>query len=501
MAYTFLDERAFAAAGGEEREGVCYSPCITEDQGKIVTVFPLSHRLEEALERIPFGEVLETLGAHLPAREEQVVSVFPRRIRGEGEESPDLFYHRLLEELSGAASRFEFTLPGRVFRSLKAPGKLYFPSSIGRGEAYGHLPRAALTNSPEAKGIYSKMMCTSLLINQLRGDKARKHAAREELWKAQGGDLFEPPAPPTSPPPPGGASPSRAIARGVLRKAAYRSLLEAEKVSRGKGDFSPSLSGFDFDFDGRIEYLFQGSPLNCYVQTGGASVFELDYLPRSWNYLDTLSTEESGGALERRTAFADYLLPPQGEEGEGRFCGAERFEAAAMDRAEGTVCFRLPLVPGEPFGMVELEKTYQLKGDTLRARYALHNRGNDPETFVLSPRLDFSFPGEGADCLALAKRPQNPPFQEGSFEAAGVLELQDLRNEVLISLEASQSFGGRVFPVYGGETGEAYQSTCILPRFPFHLEPGEDARLELRLRLSPLHNPGIPEEDREAACK
>jgi hypothetical protein len=477
MAYSFLNERAFAAAGGACFGETCFAPCITEDQGKIITMFPISHRIGEALTRESFASVLESVAARLPADREHTVTVFPDRIRGEGEGSPELFYHRLFEELSGAESRFEFALPGRVFRGLKDPGKLYFPSSAGWGADYCHLPRRCLTEYPEAKGIYAKMMFTHLLINQLRGDKARKRTAREELWKAQGGDLFQG----------GGKAP---LYRHPLRKAVYRALLEAEKISRGKGNFSPSLSSFDFEFDGQGDYLFQGDPLNCYIRPGGASVFELDYLPRSWNYLDTLS-----GRGYRRTAFADWLLPPSFSPREewadnfpgARFCGEERFEPAEMDRVKGTIRFRLPPRPELPLGAAEIEKTYHLKKDALTAEYLLRNRGDRIEEFVLAPRIDLSFPGEGEAFLRLARRPSGPPEPgEGAFfEGAEALEFQDLKNEVLITFSANRVFPGRVFPVYGGDP-VGYQSHCLLPLFPLRLEPGESWTAEFRLRFSSL---------------
>jgi hypothetical protein len=482
MGYTVLDERAFAAAGGDGPGEAGYAPCITEDQGKIVTVFPLFRWLEEALEREPLARVLESLAARLPAGGEHIVTVFPRRFRAERGEAPESFFQQLFEDLSHSPPRFEFSLPGRVFRGLKNSGKLYFPSSIGRGAAYGHLPRQALTSHPEAKGIYSKMMFTHLLINQLRGDKARKRTAREELWKSQGGDLFY--APENFRGIPGEGLP---LYRHPLRKAAYRSLLEAEKASREKGNFSPSLSGFDFDFDGQPEYLFQGNPLNCYIGTAGAAIFELDYLPRSWNYLDTFSPPGESG--RRRTAFADYLFPPASASeaaGGGRFCGAERFEAAAMDRAQGTVRFRLSPRPELPFGMVELQKTYCLKRDALTAEYVLYNRGSDPLEFTLVPRLDFSFAGGDEDSLRVFKRPGgDPPAQDGSFGDAEVLELQDLKNGVLLSFSANRSFQGRILPVCAGEDG-GYQSTCLSPQFFLGLKAGESWTAEFRLRLSPL---------------
>ena len=90
----------------------------------------------------------------------------------------------------------------------------------------------------------------------------------------------------------------------------YRSLIEAEKIIRATEIFAPSIIGVDFDADNVIEYLYQGSELNAYLHTRGGALFELDFLPASCNYLDTLA-QRDGGRSERASAphaFIDHFL-------------------------------------------------------------------------------------------------------------------------------------------------------------------------------------------------
>ncbi|GHU05843.1 glycosyl hydrolase [Spirochaetia bacterium] len=462
MTYTFLSERAFAAAGGEDTAGLYYEPAITEDQGKIITVFPLAHRVEAMLERDGFPPVFMSLAEKLcNGKKDHTIALSLKKISHDEKEPPEVYYHRIFGELDAVGDSIEFVTPNKIFRSLRDAPKLYFPSSSGSGTAYHHLPRSVLISYPEVNGIYSKMMFVHLLINQLRGDKARKRNAREELWKAQGKDVF---------------ADKLALCRHPLRKAAYRALLEAEKISRGKGDFNAALSRFDFDFDGREEYLFKGDPLNCYVRSEGATVFELDYLPRSWNYLDTYGA---------RSAFVDYLLPPafsakenRPEETAGaRFCGRERY-TALDNKDKDVLSFVLPS-PGEgPFGQIEIAKTYRLKKDTLTLHYELCNRGKTNEALIFAPQFDLSFGGPGEAFLHI-------PIDGEYFESAGTLEMQDLKNEVLVVFSSDHAFSGKITPVYTGENGaEAYQSTCFLPLFPVQLLPGESWKGELKLRFS-----------------
>jgi hypothetical protein len=351
------------------------------------------------------------------------------------------------------------------------------------------------------------MIFTSVLISQLRGDKSRKQSAREELWKAQGCDLFFLPE-------------KRGLCRHSLRKAAYRSLIGAERITREKGKFSPSLVQFDFDFDGEAEYLFQDFQLNCYIQPMGAGIFELDYLPKTWNYLDAGSVGENGEEPCRRTAFADYLLPadagtevllgaappPAGV----RRCCAEKYEAA-LDRAKGKVCFTLPAYPAEQaasvaFGTIELIKCFFLKKDVLAVSYAIANRGAESRHFRFVSEINLSFAGEGDDFVRFfacktglkdtplsASQSASPSQEAVSFQSAvssdaivyihgaGGLKMQDLKNEVQINLTSAKPFDGCLA---SARIGEHYQSSRIMPLFELSLESGEIWSNEFYLKFS-----------------
>jgi alpha-amylase len=153
--------------------------------------------------------------------------------------------------------------------------------------------------------MYAKMQYTHVLVNQIRGDKYRKQAAREELWKGQCHAAYW-------------HGNHGGIYSNRLRKNVYRSLIEAEKKTRERGIFIPSVVTVDFDMDGVDEYLYQGQDLNAYVHTEGGVLFELDYLPISWNYLDTLArrresyhtseVEARGYDSHPRKSFVDHFF-------------------------------------------------------------------------------------------------------------------------------------------------------------------------------------------------
>jgi hypothetical protein len=482
MAYTFLDEGQFAAAGLQGED--LYVPCISEDQGKIITVFPISGKLKAAMAESSPHEALEKLTASLVPDRDWVISVFPEVPI----QNAELSWHEFFEDLSCCESLLEFTSPGKYIKGHRSLKKAYFPDS--RGRQY-------LIEYPEANGIYSKMVFSHMLINQLRGDKSRKRSAREELWKAQGADVFC-------------SLEKGGICHGSVRKTAYRALLGVEKITRETGAFIPSLMNFDFDLDNEGEYLFQGERINCYIRLEGAGIFELDYLPKTWNYLDTFNCLKSGDypagnrsvrhPVSRRGAFSDRILPEGisledalgSRSAETRFCGGERFEPGEMDRNRGKVSFILPEKKDIPFGQIGVEKSYQLRKDTLIVAYTLINRGTEAAIFQFAPGIDLSFPGEGEDFVRVLKGNTGiKPGSDGgiSLKDTESLKFQDLKNEVVINLSSSKALDARIFPVrtpccIEGNTQELYQSTCIMPLLAVTLNPGEAWKNEFALKIS-----------------
>jgi hypothetical protein len=480
MAYTFLTEDRFRLAGlsGED----LYAPCLSEDQGKLISVFPISRSLEALFgpgedPSVPFVEALSSLAKELPDAVSRVAAVFPdpcRSMDSSGE--AELYWYRFFQGL--ADSSFDFTTPGRFIKGRRGLRKAYFPGSADR---------QYLVDYPEANGIYAKMVFSHMLINQLRGDKARKHTALEELWKAQGYDAFCP-------------AESGGVYRGDLRKSAFRSMLEAEKITRENGNFIPCLMNFDFDLDNEDEYLFQGEYINCYVRLEGAGLFELDYLPRSWNYLDTFAHPR-----DQPSGFSDLILPASlgaGDlalaetfNGPGiRRCAGERFQAGDMDKVRCKARFILPEKDQGPFRSIRMEKGYQLRKDTLTVTYSLRNSGEEEENFCFVPMAELSFPGDGEEYQRITSGGAGiPPVPAEGAGLSGVksVKFHDIKNEVILTLEADKVFDGRIIPVYCQIPGEeklpgrgAYQSTRVIPLFKVRLPPGESWKLAFSLKFT-----------------
>ena len=496
MNYTFLEDRQFSGAGAKPNEAGLFFPCITEDQGKLITVFPiarsLGRQLRAAASTQPSGEtggvakiLREQVLEKLPDGDFPLV-VFPFGSEAAPHGETAFSYESFFQELSGAESGIEFTTASRVSKTIRNLKRVYFPGAWAHPSTGQEThPRQFLADYPEAGGIYAKMIYVHTLINnQLRGDKTRKRTALEELWKAQDSSVFSL-----------GTAASPGLFHAPVRKAAYHSLLEAEKITREKGKFVPSLSVFDFDLDGEGEYIFQDDKLNCCVKSRGAGIFELDYLPAAWNYLDTLSLQRG----ERRRAFVDWLAPAgtladDGGPGgipSGVFCGGEDYDISETDRVRRRLRFRLPPRANALLGEIEIEKTWQMKKNSIALEYVLRNCETKQVSFVFCPQLDLSFPGEGENFLRVLVQ------REGGKEGAAFdgevtikntkgLEFQDIKNETLITLETSRSFDARIFHVRTGLDGRGeYQSTCIMPFFSVSLEGGDKTwKVTFSLKIS-----------------
>ena len=471
MSYTFLSQDQFIQAGLKGSD--LFSPCISEDQGKLVTIFPLSLSAGKDLEEKSFSQVFIDLKNRLEETNgdcgsEITISVFPERVSSSPEEAPDAAWNRFFEEISLSENIVETILPSKKLRSQKTLKKSSFPNSSSVKDDI--LPRRFLIENNEANGIYSKMIFTNVLINQLKGDKARKLNARDELWKAQDSCLF---------------SPGSGQYMNELRKSAYSSLLRAERLTRDKGKFVSSLIQYDFDFDGKKEYLFQDAKINCYIQLRGASVFELDYLPKDWNYLDCGSVNN-----ERRAAFADIITSPENkingnfnaDENNSRLCLNEQYEAKAQDR-KGKSCFKLnALAEDIPFSKIEINKCYMLKRDALIVSYMIRNTAKDAQTFQFIPEIDFSFYGIDDESVRFFTTDANgkDTHIKENFDGDN-LKILDVRNEVQILFSSVKPFSGSLLQAF---YKDLYQASRILPGFIISLESGESWSNEFSLKFS-----------------
>ena len=298
--------------------------------------------------------------------------------------------------------------------------------------------------------MYAKMMNTHILVNQVRGDKYKKKAAQNELWKGQSHHAYW-------------NSGAGGIYDNELRKAVYRSLIEAEKITRATEIFAPSILSVDYDMDNRTEYLYQGSELNAYIHSIGGALFELDFLPASWNYLDTMidregQREKVSGECEasryERKAFLDHFFAPGArlEEFQGGSLAesgdflSSPYEMVELNRALPELLMRRDgavAIDGLERPL-RVEKRFVFRPRSIDVYYQLTNSGTEAMSATFGVEINVSLAARSAENgrLFLLDEDRKKEISSDAADIEGVqgLLVHDVRNEVSITLSSVQAF-------------------------------------------------------------
>lgn len=316
--YTVLDDCHFRNAGltNEQLNGYF----LTEDQGRLLKVFPGSEHLRYLL---PFRPVQETID-HLRELGERVpgaVAVFG----DDGEKFgtwPDTKKHvyedgwlvQFFDALSENRDWLKTTTLAETAQNTRACGKVYVPDASYREMTEWALPTEAQVNYdhlvhdmhdtpewqrikpflrggywrnfkvkyPETNEMYARMMYVSSVIEQLQQEgqsgsdfnKAIEHLYRGQCncpyWHGAFGGVYLP----------------------HLRNAIFQELIKAEncldRVSQ-KSTTSVEAVADDFNFDGLNEVRLANSELFCWVSPSrGGMMYELDVRSIAHNLLATL---------------------------------------------------------------------------------------------------------------------------------------------------------------------------------------------------------------------
>jgi alpha-amylase len=536
--YTFLDDGQFIAAGAEEDE--LMRPFIAEDQGKIITLLPLCTPLTALSPGADPAEAIALLHDAADSSGDRVAVLLDDGSRYQDQPGAPRgsfaggWFEAFLRLVTENAEWLEPVTPTRFLREQPPAEKLYVPSSCSQQSAGWLLPprrrrahpeaqkqaategrphgffRQFLTRYPEGELMYAKMMYTHVLVNQLRGDKYKKKSAQNELWKGQCHNAYWF----------GGAG---GIYSNILRKEVYRSLIEAEKITRATEIFAPSIISVDFDMDATAEYLYQGSELNAYVHPRGGLLFELDFLPAAWNYLDTMARRDESSPPRRkegppvdryaRKGFMDHFFEPD--------CGVEAFdrtdyveagdflrgmyEVVDLNRSLPEVLLRRTGTVAAPGGPcpVEIEKRYVFRPRSIDVYYRLTNRGSAELAARFGVEMNLSLASRSPESGRIFLLDEDKKSEIGSErrETEGVrgLLVRDVPNDVSITFSsareslcwslpvetvtpggspagaAARRDGGPRVDAGAPEEGQevTFQSYCFVPQWRLALASGE----------------------------
>ncbi len=523
MDYTFLEDSQFRSAGVEEED--LFQPAIAEDQGKIITIFPLSSPFAALIPEGTAGKAIDFLNGAADEEGTKVAVLLEDGARlgelpsGERGSFAGGWFEEFFRLAMENAEWLEPVTPTSCMRELAPAGKLYVPCSSSSRMAAWALPprrrrlylealkrsvgdeelasfikggvfRQFLSRYPEGELMYAKMIYTHILVDQVRGDKYKKKAAQNELWKGQCHHAYWHGA-------------SGGIYSNILRKAVYHSLIEAEKITRATEIFAPSIISVDFDMDTNDEYLYQGSELNGYIHKRGGVLFELDFLPAAWNYLDTFARRDESGQTKKREAgpvdrlprwaFMDHFLAPD--------CSIESFDAVGFtetgDFLQGlyevvelnrslpeVLLRRLGTVRvGETSHPVEIEKRFIFRPRSIDVYYRVTNKAEAelPARFAVEINVSLASRSPESGRLFLLEEDRKTDLASERFELEGVrgLLVRDVLNEVSITLSSAREFLCWSLPVETvtphSDDGQEriFQSYCFVPQWRLSLAAGE----------------------------
>ncbi|MDR0909986.1 MAG: hypothetical protein LBM77_09505 [Spirochaetaceae bacterium] len=416
LAYTFLDSSYFFHSGVQI--DILNRPYLTEDLGKTVTIFPLFRPSD--LEYLYSIENVQKDDA------DHVVSINLCHYGNKEGRAP----WKYLEEYAKDESKYHLVLPNECYKKIKRISRCYISTKES-----GEHPMQTIARNPEASALYSRILYTEIIINQIHGDKERKNSAREEIWKAQSIDAFR-------------EGYKDGIRRAKAHAEAYSALLHAELLAREKKSFSPSLSVFDYDFDGEDEYLFQGSQINTYVQKPGARIFELDFLPGPWNYLN------------KKCGFEDSL--------NGKLI-KDLYDCVSQERTRTKQKASFKLEKNEY--AIEINKTFILQKDSLTCLYKLINRSLQNKDFTFSTEIPLCFKDIDEKYLRI--------ISSGAHESPQGIEFQDIVNEAIIAITTKIPQSPQI-----SKDKDNLDTMIVHYSSPVSLKPGEIWSNEFCLRFS-----------------
>lgn len=313
--YITLDDSHFRAAGLRDEElGGGY---VTEDEGRMLRVYPASEKLRYLIPYAQVPEILAYLRSLLPAEGERLVcyaddgekfGVWPRTFKHVYE---DGWLNRLLSALGQAQAEgwLVCSTLSAAHDALPSAGRLYLPENSYREMTEWALPAQTLAayeralhgvkddprlrdilplvkggnwrsfrvKYPEGGRMYGKMMEVSGKVAELSlttklAEKARLHLYRGQCncpyWHGVFGGMYLP----------------------HLRSAIYRELIAAEKLADELRESACETLLRDFDFDGAAEIKLSNAHLALYLHpTRGGHLYEFDLRASAFNAGDTFS--------------------------------------------------------------------------------------------------------------------------------------------------------------------------------------------------------------------
>ncbi|GMO47117.1 MAG: DUF1926 domain-containing protein [Termitinemataceae bacterium] len=489
IAWTFLDSKRWDDASIKTLEN-----CITEDKGKLVNVFPHAKNWRNLFETNETKDVIEQILKQY-ANKKTTFAIFPRTVfkaNAEKELTIDDVL-KFFDAICEYCGKIEWTIPGKVIKTNKSPNKIYFKQEN---------VKQFLLDHSIANNIYARMIWNRSIVDMIKGDRIRKRRAQDKVGRGVVYNLFcnkedyeeEIAVLNYSAVGTDWKLKNSCIEKPELRAAAFCSVLEADRIARELKSAVPVISQSDFLLCGIDDYIYQSELINCLIKSKGGCIFEMDYMPRLWNYLNTFNITNT------RFAFTDIIAPTDFAEDDIlnnsktiRFCANEMYKLEEIERTHGKLKLKCAAKKNGVFNEIQVDKFYHIKQNTVNVYYEITNTSSNDLEFAFIPELNLSFSSDpqskGKKALRLNyfkefksiddhSEKHNFALDKKTITNINAINFEDMHNEVIIILHCESKFNASITHEKFEDT---YQSTRILPQHNFKLSSTEKAQLKIHL--------------------
>lgn len=437
--YCLLDSRFFSWSNLDPLSPVCM-----EDYGKIVFGIPSTLEFENT-EYSP-KSLYDILVSYASPNNESCLVIFlsPENLLRLSNKYDDgkSWLEEFIELSKNENSILSVVNAGQIVKEKSIYQKgVIAPNAVFANKPVNNSIKYLLAKQPHLYAMYAKITYVHTLVTQIRGDKSRKKNALLDLWCAETGSLFN-------------LDLKYEKYNKQLRNCCYRNLLKAEKQSRLKNIFEPSLSSIDFDLDGLKEFLSQRENINMYVHALGGKVFELDIFTAYKNYAD-ISAEQTGLFIDHLLSIDELELIKNGENlsaiAQPVFANSlyqdvkvDRHKCELQLRAAGA--FRAFNQP------VSLRKQYNFNDYGTQVQYILKNESSITLSAYFMTEIDLPVSQNESRKLQVSvysnEQRQEVTKSNNKFENLSLIQIYDPDGKTMFTIEPNEVCDLIVLPIF-----------------------------------------------------
>lgn len=289
----------------------------------------------------------------------------------------------LSHEKFNSKSPYKIALPSSILKATKLYEKAYIPYSIDCDIAqWGSVPykkvspvsitvQDMLAVYPRQQALQDRCAYLSLLSLQCK-DKGRRKVINDKVLSCQTGYAY------------------LCTARGRFisyecRQKLYKQFCEIESTIRDSIHFTESMTAFDYDNDGKKEYLCQMQTFNACIDLKGAVIRELSVLPQVCNYTDCdTRIQDFDGFNDNYTRgfFSDHFICP---EDFNSYCSQQHnaqgqvflYEATSFVPLKRELRMEAIAYFGSKAQKIRIRKLYLLNSSAVQVQYIITNESEN----------------------------------------------------------------------------------------------------------------------------